>query len=136
MILIDLAGELQSKIDSLNSIHLGSMRLDLTTFEVANVVEDLILITDESLDIATPEQMQKIENSIGVIIFCMSDEAPKVLPKNLLNIIFHDETRELIELKITNIENFIRQQTILKSQLVTINHELNELMGGVENQMM
>lgn len=136
MIVVDRNAEVMDWINELGSENLSCVRLDLITFEIASGLQtELILIHHEVLNEANSMQLKKLSECAGVVVYVpkKSDSETKLI--NLLGVVSHNDHKADCVNILVNIEARIKSENILKSQLISLNNELNEIMGGVEDQL-
>lgn len=137
MIIVDKNTEVFDWISGLKAEQLSCVRLDLITFEIASGLQtELILVHVDILKELTQVQKEKFESCAGLVIFNPGTEECDFPIKNLIGLInpkaFDQNNINLL----INLESRVKSENILKSQLISINHELNEVMGGVEGQLL
>ena len=137
MIIVDKNTEVYDWVNGLGSENLSCVRLDLVTFEIASGLQsELILAHADVFKGLSSTQKQKFESCAGVIVYNTNPGVNDVTVKNILGQV-NPKLSEKNSINIlVNLENKIKSENILKSQLISINHELNEVMGGVEGQLL
>lgn len=136
MIVVDKNAEVLSWVNELNSDRLSCVRLDLITFEIASGLQtELIFVHIDIIKSASDSQLQKFSECAGVVVFSEHENDLKLKLENLLGHILKDDNKQNNTNILINIEAKIKSENILKSQLMSLNNELNEIMGGVEDQL-
>ena len=136
MIIIDSQQELA---DLLNSIHLdsvGLVRMDEATLEFAQVSEgELAFVHADIYGKVDPKLQSKLELFSSVLLF-----DPKGVIKNIhahtLAVVDQNISPQALKNLINTIEDMLREREVLRSQLISINNELSDIMGNVEVEMM
>lgn len=136
MIVVDKNTEVLDWVNALESDHLSCIRLDLITFEIATGLQtELILVHADILESATKLQFQKFSDCTAVVVFTDLKNDKSFELENLAGIISKGDNKIDATNILINIEAKIKTENILKSQLMSINNELNEILGGVEDQL-
>jgi hypothetical protein len=139
VIVVDQNTEVLQWVNSLDNFNLGCVRLDLVTFEVSQGLgTELIILSGEVLKqiLKDPSLLKKLNECTGIVIFSHDPKEELQIPGNTLAIINDEMPRTYACTQLINIDNFIKSNNILKSQLISIDREMSEIMGGVENQML
>ena len=137
MIVIDQDSEVFNWLRELNHDGISSVRLDLTTFEISSGLQtELILIHEKLFPRLSGEVKLKLETCAGVLVYSEQDNFTFDIPKNLLGIIrSHDSNEHSVSILLNN-EERIKADNMLKSQLISMDFELSELMGHIEGQLL
>lgn len=136
MIVIDKNGEVLNWINSYNDSKLGCKRLDLATFEASQgLQEELILINIDILESCSEEIFKKLERARGLLIYSNVLTTVNKIPTNFLSQVGPYSNKELLVLQINNIESLLKDNNLLKSQMISMSMELTDLMDGVEGQL-
>lgn len=136
MIVLDENGAVADWIREQNLDVAGITRIDLNTFELAKGLETELVIVEDIIYIQMSSVLkEKLNHVSAVILFSISDIE---ITNYISSIIFElnpKTPRTLLINQIGFLENQIRKESIIKSQMITLNNELNQLMGGVESQL-
>lgn len=137
MIIVDKNTEVFDWVSGLNNEKLSCVRLDLVTFEIASGLQGELLLTHiDLLKELTSTQKKKFEACAGVIVFNSESKHSEVTFSNFLGFVDPAGNAENSINLLVNLEARVKAENVLKSQLISINHELNEIMGGVEGQLL
>lgn len=137
MIVLDEDNKVANWLRSLEIEEIGIARIDLPTFEVAQGFDsELILIQDTVYHQLDKILQDKLSRSPAIIIFASTGGKVQYFLSNIMGVISQDTQAELIQNSIVFIEEQLKVNNILKSQLMTINQELIEAMGGMEKQLL
>jgi len=137
LIVVDHDSEVFSWLRELNHDGISSVRLDLLTFELSSGLQtELILIHEKLLSELSQEVKTKLESCAGVLVYSEQDKFDFDIPKNILGVIRkQDSSEHSLNIMINN-EERIKSENILKSQLISMDFELTELMGHIEGELM
>lgn len=140
MIIIDENREIQDFLDEKRFTLEGVVRLDQSTFELSNGLDtELILISIcvwEKLDEFT---RSKAEKSPALFLFedKKFDYDKFKLPNNCAGVLsLNENSLALFEKQLKIIRNFSIQQSVLRSQFLTLNRELNSILGETEIELL
>jgi hypothetical protein len=137
LIIIDENSQVCDWFGSLGIEDIGFARVDLGTFEIANGFNtELVLIQDTIYHQLTSLLKDKLSNVAAVIIFNSCKTPIQFFLKNVIAVVKEDSHVELIRNKISFVENNLKNNEILKSQLLSLNKELAETMEGVGSQLL
>jgi hypothetical protein len=132
LIIIDENNEVSEWFTQLELDGVGSTRVDIQTFEVANGLEtELILIQDTVYNQLSPILSDKMSQTSAVILFMSIGQHTERFASNVVGEISIATSKQLVKNFIFYLEDQIKSQTILKSQLMTLNNELMETMEGI-----
>ncbi len=136
MIILD-DGKLYNWFRELNFGDIGLTKLDLVTFGLANGLESqLILMTTNDYNKASKEQKNKIENSQAIILFSdHANQAPASYHHNIVALISRETDKNFIRNIIIKWETNLRDQEVLKSQLMTLSQEVGQVMKGLGREV-
>ena len=136
MIVIDAESQLIKWLNQNNIEEIGFVRIDLPTFELSNGLDtELVMIQDTVYHQLNSFQKSKVEQVEAVIVFNTTNLPLQYHLSNVISVIDKSTPLELIENQVLYLEDKIKGTNILKSQMISLNHELNEVMGGVELQL-
>lgn len=136
VLIIDKNKEIYEWVNDLAGAGVGSARLDLATFEVAKGIEsELIMMSAEIFNSLDGAQREKLEACCAVIIFNMQNLALNPPTQNIVGIVDKNTSNEILTRQIVNLEEFVKTNNFLKSQLISLNMELTGIIGGVEEQL-
>ncbi|MBD66132.1 MAG: hypothetical protein CME62_13050 [Halobacteriovoraceae bacterium] len=136
MIVLDNTDTISHWLEQLEGVESGSKRIDLATFEVASgLSDDLVIVSEEILSDMGPELLEKLNQTIGVLVYTQDINQNTKPPLNFLGWVGPQFSEELMTTQLNNINAMIKNNLFLKSQLYSMNHELTELMEGVESQL-
>ena len=137
MILLDFENNINDFFEKKNLNDIGVTRLDTYTFEIASGLEtELILIADAIYKNLSPVAMKKLALVKAVIIFKLTSTELEIKTDNIVGLIDLNTPVKLISSQLLFIEDALRQEAIVKSQMMSLNSELAEVMGGVESQLL
>ncbi|MBD63787.1 MAG: hypothetical protein CME62_01155 [Halobacteriovoraceae bacterium] len=137
MIVIDENSQLIDWLKSHNSEGIGFVRVDLTTFELSQGLEsELVMIQDTLYHQLTDPQKAKLQGVEALLVFQSSKAPLQFYLSNVIGVVTPETSEELLTNQILYLEDKVKGTNILKSQLITLSHELSDIMGGVENQLM
>ncbi len=137
MIVIDENGSLNNLLEKLEAeIDFGHMKLDLATFELSNGLnEELVIIDLNVYNQLSKILKDKLNSCAGVILYNPDGVKPLVLLENVFGVFNGKNDLDVFLNQIHFFERQFKLNSILKSQLITINKELAELSTGVESQI-
>lgn len=134
MIIIDKDQEIEAFLGSREELGLSSVRIDTVTYEYANgLAEDLAVVHAENLKGASALFMSKLEKQKAIAVF--GDLDSDDFPKNCVLTIQKENNEKQVCSQLLRIENILKEFMTLKSQLLTINRELEDTMGSVETEL-
>lgn len=137
MLIVDDNKEVFDWVSSLENDQIGAAHLDSATFELANGIEtELILMSATTLNQLNSAQDEKLLKCAALLILNLKDVALEKTFKNIVGVITPQTNHDVIIQQIINLENFVKTNNQLKSQLISLNMELNEIIGGVEDQLL
>ena len=137
MIIIDAHNELANFLEKINFNSMGVVRLDQNSFELSSsVVDELTIIHQDVLKSLALKDLARLEELTMVMVFCLDENINFKFTANTIDIITPSISIELFENKVAILSDAIKEKQILKSQLITINNELNETMGNVEVELL
>lgn len=137
MILIDDNNQVRDWLEKNNINDIGITRLDLVTFELANGLgPELVMVQDTILNQMDKITLDKLSQIKAVIIFKTSKAAMSVELDNIISIVDPNIELNILKNQLNFLEDIIRQDIIVKSQLLSLSAELQDLMGGVETQLL
>lgn len=137
MIVIDENSQVINWLNQRNREEIGFVRLDLPTFEVSQGLEgELILIQDTIYHQMTAPQKAKLREMEVVIVFNTTSMPLQFYLENVIAEVNENTPMELITNQVLYLEDQVKGISILKSQLISLSHELNDIMGGVETQLL
>jgi hypothetical protein len=136
LLIVDQNKEVINWVKTLANNQIGAAHLDLSTFEVASGMNnELIMISAETFNQLNSNQREKIEVCSAVLILNL--KAIEIInpTQNIVGVIDSHLNQNILVQQISNLEEFIKSNDQLKSQLISLNMELNEIIGGVEDQL-
>jgi hypothetical protein len=137
VIVIDENNETAEYLSTICSDEVGIVRLDLTTFELANGLDtEVVVISAACYTKMSTIAVDKLKKSFGVMIFNDDELQVDVLMSNVIGIYSKEDRSDVILNQIRYVEEMSKEYNILKSQLYSINKELTDVMGGVESQLL
>ncbi|MEE2672127.1 MAG: hypothetical protein VYA54_10470 [Bdellovibrionota bacterium] len=137
MIVIDENSQLIDWLNNHNSEGIGFVRVDLVTFELSQGLEtELVMIQDTVYHQLSKFQRAKLQGVEALIVFKSSEAPLQFYLSNLISVIDRSTPEELLTNQILYLEDKVKGTNILKSQLISLSYEMNEVMGGVENQLL
>ena len=137
MIVIDKNNEVAEFFNRIARDEFGIVRVDTTTFELANGLNtEVVCISAESYLELSTRAVTKLKESFGVFILNLNDDVIDFLLPNVINIFSGKEREELVISQINFAEEKSKESNILKSQFISLNRELSNIMGGVESQLL
>lgn len=137
MIVIDEENKVSKWLDSFKSEEIGFARIDLATFEIANGFEtELVLIQDTVYHQMNPIVKNKLSEVAAILVFNSTGQDLQFLLDKVVGILNEESNKQLVQNQIILLEDQLKNTTILKSQLMTINKEFLKTMGSVEKQLL
>lgn len=137
MLIVDDNKEVFQWIQDLNNDQIGAAHLDSATFELANGIEsELIMMSATTFNTLNKPQREKLKKCSALIIFNLKDIELAETTENIVAVVNTQTNKNIIVQQIVNLENFVKTNNQLKSQLISLNMELNEVIGGVEDQLL
>jgi hypothetical protein len=137
VIVIDKNNETVEYLSSFCNDEFGIVRLDLTTFELANGLEsEVVAISASCYSSMNEATIEKIQNSFGIIIIEHEETEVGTLLPNVISVYNRNHRTDVILNQIRFAEDMSKDHNILKSQFSSLNKELSEVMGGVESQLL
>ncbi len=116
---------------------IGHARIDLATFELAQGFEtELVLIQDTVYHQLTTILKDKLNNVAGVLVFNSTESPLQFYLDKVVGVLSPSTSADLVRNQITFLEELLKGHAVLKSQLITLNRELMETIGGVETQLL
>ena len=132
MVIIDENKEVSNWITSLDLDNLGFTNIDIATFEIANGLEnELFLVQDTVLEQVSPVVLDKFSRVSAIIIYKTFDQKTKFNLSNIIAEVAKNSDTTLVKNSLLFLEEQIKSNLVLKTQLMTLNSELNEALRGV-----
>lgn len=128
----------QNISDLLNSLELtmGFMKLDEETLGEIRVANDeLFIVESQILHDCSNQIKEKLLNAFAIIAFGDVDNILCNLYPNLISSISQSDNKLLLKNKIDFLSQTIAEIDIMKSQLLSINNELNDVMVNLDSQL-
>lgn len=136
MIIVDSQQKLANFVESLSLEQVGVVKMDAVALEVATpVTDDLTIIHADVYTQQNPKLQSKLEEFTTVILFDENNSVQNFYP-NTIAVINADTPSSIIKNLILTVEDSLRERSVLRSQLISVNQELSEIMGNVEVEMM
>lgn len=134
MIIIDHNNEIHQYLDAVNDGSLALIRLDADSFEIANGISDeLVLIHSGAYAGFSRALKAKLNEQRGLIFYL--EDSPLACENILFDFKASDDAQSVIQ-KLENLEEIFKENTILKSQLFSLNKEISTLIGSVETELL
>lgn len=134
MIIIDKDNEIQNYLEKAQDISLALVRLDADSFEIARGISDeLVLLHHKAYAKFSPALKAKLDEQRGLVFFRGKTAINK---ENLLFDFEVSDDVQSVALKLSNLEELFKENTILKSQLFSLNKEISTLIGSVETELL
>lgn len=135
MIIVDSNNEIWNYFENTDLKHnLSAARLDLVSFELANGFEHEIVVAHTDI-LKSQIAVAKLNKTFSVVLYGSSE----VDSSSVLNIVFFLDQQSNIKFftnLITKLESLTKEQQVFKSQMLTINTDLAEVMGNVEVELL
>ncbi len=136
MIIIDNNQEIEEFLRSREELGLSSIRLDSTTFNYANgLSEDLAIVHADILKDADALFKNKISHQKAIALYGGDEIKAADFPSNCVLAFSKKDDEKKICSQLLRVENIMKEFMVLKSQLLTINRELEKTMGSVETEL-
>ena len=137
MIIIDSSEEISKFLNRGKECQLPIVRLDCTTYELANGLEgDLLIVHSEFLKSGNDLLFKKLSTQKMLVIFnANSLGLESYLPNTVLDFSEEDDS-EKVCVNLERLEAGLKESMVLKSQLLTMNKELSEVLGNVETELL
>ena len=114
----------------------GITRIDVATFELAKGFETELLIVEDVVYLQMNDIVKdKLNDSEAVLLFRSQSTPIGQYISNIVGEISVETPIAVLENQIQFFEGKIRESGILKSQMISLNHELIETMGDVDLQL-
>lgn len=135
MIIVDSNNEIWSYFEKTElQTQLSAARLDLDSFELANGFEHEIIIAHTDI-LESNIAIAKLNKTFSVILYGDQDVDFSKLT-NVISFLGENYNKNLFVNLVSKLENLTREQQVFKSQMLTINAELSEVMGNVEVELL
>lgn len=135
MIIVDSNNEIWNYFEKTElKNQLSAARLDLGSFELANGFEHEIVISHTDV-LKSQIAVSKLNKTFAVVLYGDS----KVDSSKLLNVVSFLKSSSNVDYfsnLITKLESLTKEQQVFKSQMLTINTDLAEVMGNVEVELL
>ena len=137
MIIIDKSEEISSFLNKGKECELPIVRLDCDTYEMANGLEgDLVIVHSDHLNSMSDLFRKKLSSHKMLVIFNGAHLGPDAyLPNTVLDFTSEDDTQKVC-INLERLEGCLKESMVLKSQLLTMNKELSEVLGNVETELL
>ena len=136
MVILDENNKVSEYLKSLELDCSGITRIDLSTFEMAQGFEGEIIIVEDSCFLQMSALLKaKLADLEAVLIFSSTGVPIVSYGPNIISVFNKEMPKELLENQIRYLEKQIQVKAILKSQMINLNGELNELIGSVGIQL-
>lgn len=137
MIIIDHNDEIDAFLQPREEFDLSTVRLNVETYERANGLEsDLLLIHSEHLKHPSDLFRLKLKKQKLAVVFESEPLSSDVFPPNaVLDFNPQSEPKRVCQ-QLALLEESLKRDMALKSQLLTINRELSETLGTVETELL
>lgn len=136
MIIIDSQDILANFLEKLSFDEVGVVKMDANTLEVSNPTkDDLALVHADIYKMSNPHVQSKLEEFTSIILFDDKEEVSNFHP-NTIAVINNSTSSIIFKNLVGTIEDSIRERSVLRSQLLSVNQELSEIMGNVEVEML
>lgn len=136
MIIIDSQGDLAKYLEKIDLEGVGTVKLDSATLELTRPMsDDLAMVHADIYTMASPKLQANLEAFNSIILFDPKNTVKALHPNTIHVFNLASDPRALKNL-ILNSEDLLREKQVLRSQLISVNQELSELMGNVEVEMM
>lgn len=136
MIIIDSQGELAKLLDDIKLEGVGTVKLDEATLELTRPMnDDLAMVHADVYKVQNPKMQANLELFSSIILFDPKSEIKSIYPNTVSVFNLNSDFKALKNL-IINSEDLLREKQVLRSQLISVNQELSDIMGNVEVEMM
>jgi hypothetical protein len=116
-------------------IETGITRLDATTFELSTINEQELYFLHADI-CQNPQLRNKIDQLKAIIIY---DQEAKIERPDFPNLIFHfkgEEDEQILKNLVSLYLESLYENEVMRSQLISLNAELNETLDHVETQLL
>lgn len=137
MIVLDLDNEVDTWLEKLPEQLSGLVRLNLDTFVIANGMEnEVLLVHSEIYNKIHKSLKKKLEKFDVIFIWDNGKSTPKEILANVMGIFDSEPSHLFSNANLLNyITDSLRTKSVMKSQLMSLGHEVNEAFGGVSQQL-
>ena len=136
MIIVDSQGELAKLMESIELDGVGTVKLNEATLELSRPMsDDLAMVHADVYKTQSPKLQANLEEFSSIILFDPKNEIKTIYP-NTVSVINLESDLKTLKNLIINSEDLLREKQVLRSQLISVNQELSEIMGNVEVEMM
>lgn len=136
MIVLDENSRVTDWLKEQNIESSGIARIDLATFELAKGFDsEIIVIEDTIYRQLNPILRDKLDCADAVLLFRSTSIPIDFYISSIVGEIGQKTPVQLIENQIQYIESQITRNAVAKSQMMTLNQELVEVMSGVDEQI-
>ncbi len=137
MIVIDNENIVSNWLTALDIDDVGFAKIDIVTFELAQGFEtELVLIQDTVYHQLSKILQDKMNQVAGILVFNSTGSPLQYYLEKVVGVIDQNTPVALVRNQILFLEDHFKSNTVLKSQLMTLNGELMETIGGVETQLL
>lgn len=135
MIVVDKNTEIKELLTK-NALESGAIFLDEMSFEVSTLNRNELYIVHEDVLLKT-EAAQKLTNCAAIMVFAPQKKIESFLELlNIVAVIDHKSSSLLLKNQIKILNNFCTEKEFLRSQMVSLNAELNDALANVELEML
>ncbi|MAX66194.1 MAG: hypothetical protein QF441_03065 [Bacteriovoracaceae bacterium] len=137
MIIVDRNSGISQWLQSFELNETGQVKVDLETLEVASGFDtELVMIHLEEYAQMNELQQLKLSQVGAILIYNPENKIIDHYLDKVIGVISEKTSTALVKNQIVYFEKMLRQSAMLKSQLLTLNHELLNTMSGVESQLL
>lgn len=135
MIIVDSNNEIWDFFETSSlKDRLSAARLNLDAFELANGFEHEVVIAHTDI-LSSEVAKTKLRNTFSVIFYGDSQSEYGQIDNTVFFLDSNTNQKLFINL-VTKMESLSREQQVFKSQMLTINSDLSEVMGNVEVELL
>ena len=131
--------ENQKISDLLNAINcqIGTVKLDLLAFEASSIQHDELYVVEKELLYQVPSALSvKFENCTAIVVYGEVCEDLLSRFSNIVSFITDKTSHNLIRNQLYHLNSLIGEKEVLKSRLIGLNRDLNDVMGTLEVELL
>lgn len=136
MIVVDSSGQVSEWLKDLDIESSGVTRVDFQTFELAKGFEtELVMVEDTVYLQMSPLLRDKLNRVEAVFLFRTNDRPIGHYISKIIMEVTKETPKSLLENQLLYIEDQIRRGAVVKSQMLSLNHELTQALGNMDLQL-
>lgn len=137
MIVVENRGEISSLLEKLK-LPFGAVRLNGTTLELTKIyANEFYFLSTGVLDGLNEETCAQLCESIALISY--GEKVPDNLWRKFPNLIYHHSDGDSIGLlrnQLMKLNQLVSTAEVMRSQMISLNTELSEVMGSLETELL